>query len=59
MTPAEALGNLEIAAQAFQGTRQQHQALIEAVNTLKTAIEPAELDPRTRRPIAEVVNEKN
>ena len=53
MTPAEALGNLEIAAQAFQGTRQQHQALIEAVNTLKPFTEATS-------PVAEVVaDEKN
>ena len=51
MTPAEALGNLEIAAAAFQGTRQQHQALIEAVNTLKPFTEPAEA--------VEASNEKN
>ena len=50
MTNLQALQNLEIAAAAFLGTRDQHTALIEAITTLKQLIDAAEKKPEPPLP---------
>jgi hypothetical protein len=50
MTNLQALQNLEIAAAAFLGTRDQHTALIQSIAQLKKFIEDNEKKPEAPAP---------